>query len=73
MVQAARRNGARPVIIVDKELIPPEILKDSILLHLASAYIKERRNAEEKLRKEFKPHEISILIRLLSQIAEFKF
>jgi hypothetical protein len=35
--------------------------------------IKQRRNAEEKLRKELKPHEISILIRLLSQIAEFTF
>jgi hypothetical protein len=35
--------------------------------------IKERRNAEEKLRKELKPREILILIHLLSQIAEFKF
>lgn len=35
--------------------------------------IQERRNAEEKLRKELKPREISILIRLLSQIAELKF
>jgi hypothetical protein len=35
--------------------------------------IQERRNAEEKLRKELKPREISTLIHLLSQIAEFKF
>jgi DNA-binding MarR family transcriptional regulator len=35
--------------------------------------IKERRNAEEKLRKTLKPAEIETLIRLLSQIAEFKF
>jgi hypothetical protein len=35
--------------------------------------IQGRRNAEEKLRKELKPREISTLIRLLSQIAEFKF
>ncbi len=35
--------------------------------------IKERRNAEEKLRKTLKPQEIATLIRLLNQIAEFTF
>jgi DNA-binding MarR family transcriptional regulator len=146
------------MIAIDNKLIPPEILKDSLLVHLASAYfsvtkqleqktrcsqtrgfimstlrggvalnqnqiakllgfdrtvvhraiktmihegllteekaatgralpvqltakgnkyrdslVKERRKAEERLRKELKPQEISALIRLLSQIAEFKF
>jgi DNA-binding MarR family transcriptional regulator len=35
--------------------------------------VKERRNAEEQLRKILKPQEIATLIRLLNQIAEFKF
>jgi DNA-binding MarR family transcriptional regulator len=35
--------------------------------------IKERRNAEEKLRKTLESQEIATLIRLLNQIAEFKF
>ncbi|MFY9805359.1 MAG: MarR family winged helix-turn-helix transcriptional regulator [Candidatus Acidiferrales bacterium] len=146
------------MIAIDKKLIPPEILKDSLLVHLASAYfsvskqleqktqcsqtrgfimstlrggaalnqnqiakllgfdrtvvhraiktmiheglltekkaatgrslpvqltakgnkyrenlVKERRNAEEKLRQSLKPKEISTLIRLLNQISEFKF
>ena len=146
------------MIVIDKKLIPPEILKDSLLVHLASAYfsvgkqleqktqcsetrgfimstlrggvalnpnqiakllgfdrtvvhraiktmireglltqkkaatgralpvrlsdkgnkyrdnlVKQRRDAEEKLRKTLKPEEIATLIRLLNQIAEFKF
>lgn len=146
------------MISVDNKLIPPEIVKDSLLVHLASAYysvskqleqktqcsqtrgfimstlrggaalnpnqiskllgfdrtvvhraiktmiregllaqkkaatgralpvqltargnkyranlVKERRNAEENLRKALKPEEIDTLIRLLNQIAEFKF
>jgi len=146
------------MIAIDRELIPPEILKDSLLVHLASAYfsvskqleqktrcsetrgfimstlrggvalnpnqiakllgfdrtvvhraiktmireglltqkkaatgralpvrlsdkgnkyrdnlVKQRRDAEEKLRKTLKPEEIATLIRLLNQIAEFKF
>lgn len=146
------------MITIDNKLIPPEILKDSLLVHLASAYysvgkqleqktqcsqtrgfimstlrggvalnpnqiskllgfdrtvvhraiktmiregllaqkkpatgralpvqltakghkyrdnlVKERRNAEENLRKTLKPEEIATLIRLLNQIAEFKF
>jgi DNA-binding MarR family transcriptional regulator len=35
--------------------------------------VKERRNAEEQLRKILKPQEIATLICLLNQIAEFKF
>jgi DNA-binding MarR family transcriptional regulator len=146
------------MIAIDRKLIPPEILKDSLLVHLASAYfsvgkqleqktqcsetrgfimstlrggvalnpnqiakllgfdrtvvhraiktmireglltqkkaatgralpvrlsdkgnkyrdnlVKQRRDAEEKLRKTLKPEEIATLIRLLNQIAEFKF
>lgn len=36
------------MIIVDKKLIPPEILKDSILLHLASAYFSVGKRLEQK-------------------------
>jgi DNA-binding MarR family transcriptional regulator len=146
------------MIAVDKKLIPPEILKDSVLVHLAAAYysvgkqleqktqcsqtrgfimstlrggatrnqnqiatllgfdrtvvhraiktmiqegllserraksgrallvqltakgnkyreylIKERRAAEEKLRKELTPGEIAMLLRLLKEVAEVKF
>ena len=146
------------MIIVEKKLIPEEILRDSILLHLAAAYfsigkrleqktqcpqtrgfvmstlrggvalnqnqiatrlgiertvvhrsikamvkdglvsekkaksgrallvqltakgnkyreflIKERRAAEEKLRKEFTPEEIAALLRLLKVVAELEF
>jgi len=146
------------MIIVDKKLIPREILKDSVLLHLASAYfsigkrlekktkcsqtrgfilstlrggaalnqnqiatllgfdrtvvhraiktmihegllserkadrgrallvqltakgnkyreglIKERRAAEDKMRKEFTPVQVSTLIRLLKRVAELEF
>jgi DNA-binding MarR family transcriptional regulator len=35
--------------------------------------VKQRRDAEEKFRKTLKPQEIATLIRLLNQIAEFKF
>jgi len=146
------------MIVVEKKLIPPEVLKDSVLVHLAAAYysvgkqleqktqcsqtrgfilstlrdgavrnqnqiatllgfdrtvvhraiktmiqegllterkaesgrallvqitakgnkyreflIKERRAAEEKLRKELPPGEIATLLRLLKVIAEVKF
>ncbi len=146
------------MVTIDKKLIPPEILKDSVLVHLASAYysvseqlqqktqcsetrgfimstlrggaarnpnqiakllgfdrtvvhraiktmiregllaqkkdptgralpvhltakgnkyrdalVKERRQAEENLRKSLNPEEIATLIRLLNQISEFKF
>ena len=37
------------------------------------ALVKERRQAEENLRKSLNPEEIATLIRLLNQISEFKF
>lgn len=52
----------------------------ALLVHLTakgSAYresqIKERRAADEKLRKKFKPTEISTLLRLLPEIASLEF
>jgi DNA-binding MarR family transcriptional regulator len=158
MAQAPGSDGENHMIAVDKKLIPPEILKESVLVHLAAAYysvgkqleqktqcsqtrgfimstlrggatrnqnqiamllgfdrtvvhraiktmiqegllserkaesgrallvqltakgnkyreylIKERRAAEEKLRKELTPGEIDTLLRLLKVIAEVKF
>ena len=158
MAKAAGSHGEIPMIVVEKKLIPPEVLKDSVLVHLAAAYysvgkqleqktqcsqtrgfilstlrdgavrnqnqiatllgfdrtvvhraiktmiqegllterkaesgrallvqitakgnkyreflIKERRAAEEKLRKELPPGEIATLLRLLKVIAEVKF
>jgi DNA-binding MarR family transcriptional regulator len=158
VAKAAGGHGEISVIVVEKKLIPPEILKDSVLVHLAAAYysvgkqleqktqcsqtrgfilstlrggavlnqnqianllgfdrtvvhrsiktmiqegllserkaesgrallvkltakgnkyreslIKERRAAEEKVRKELLPNEIAALLRLLKVIAEVKF
>jgi DNA-binding MarR family transcriptional regulator len=158
MAKAAGSHGEILMIIVEKQLIPPEIMQDSVLVHLASAYysvgkqleqktqcsqtrgfilstlrggasrnqnqiatllgfdrtvvhraiktmiqegllserkavsgralivqltakgnkyreflIKERRAAEEKLRKDLLPNEIATLLRLLKVIAEVKF
>jgi len=36
------------MIIVEKELIPPEILKDSVLVHLAAAYYSVGKQLEQK-------------------------
>jgi DNA-binding MarR family transcriptional regulator len=36
------------MIIVEKKLIPPEILKDSILVHLAAAYYSVGKQLEQK-------------------------
>jgi DNA-binding MarR family transcriptional regulator len=38
------------VTIIEKKLIPPEILKDSVLLHLASAYFSISKRMEQKTR-----------------------
>src|SRR5713226_3136744 len=158
MAKAVGGHGENTMIIVEKKLIPQEILSDSILVHLAAAYysvgkqleqktqcsqtrgfilstlrggasrnqneiatllgfdrtvvhraiktmiqegllserkaksgrallvqltakgnkyreylIKERRAAEEKLRKELTPDEIAAMLRLLKAIAEVKF
>ena len=48
MAQAARGNGDGPMIAVDKELIPQEILKDSVLVHLAEAYFSVAKRLEQK-------------------------
>ena len=36
------------MIVVEKKLIPPEILKDSVLLHLAAAYFSIGKQLEQK-------------------------
>ena len=36
------------MIAIDKRLIPPEILKDSVLVHLASAYFSVSKHLEQK-------------------------
>jgi len=38
------------MIIVDKKLIPPEILHDSVLVHLAAAYYSVGKQLEQKTR-----------------------
>jgi len=38
------------VTMVEKKLIPPEILKDSVLLHLAAAYFSISKRMEQKTR-----------------------
>ncbi len=37
-----------PSLVVDKKLIPQEILKDSVILHLASAYFSIGKRLEQK-------------------------
>lgn len=48
MEKAAGGHGEIPVIIVEKKLIPPEILKDSVLVHLAAAYYSLGKQLEQK-------------------------
>ena len=52
MAQTARCHGAismsAPNLAVDKRLIPQEILKDSVILHLASAYFAVGKRLEQK-------------------------
>src|SRR5271155_5062897 len=50
MAAAAGKYGERPVTIIDKKLIPPEILKDSVLVHLAAAYFSISKRMEQKTR-----------------------
>jgi len=45
---AAQRDRKGSMITVDKKLIPEEILKDSILLHLAAAYFSIGKRLEQK-------------------------
>ena len=48
MAQAPGHDGDIPVIAVEKKLIPPEILQDSVLLHLALAYFSVGKRLEQK-------------------------
>jgi DNA-binding MarR family transcriptional regulator len=48
MAKAAGGHGGIPVILVEKKLIPPEILKDSVLVHLAAAYFSVGKQLERK-------------------------
>ena len=48
MAQAARCDGTDSMIIVEKKLIPEEILKDSVLLHMAAAYFAIGKRLEQK-------------------------
>ena len=48
MAKAAGDHGEIPMIIVEKKLIPPEILKDSVLVHLAAAYYSVGKQLEQK-------------------------
>jgi DNA-binding MarR family transcriptional regulator len=48
VAEAARSDGDFFMIIVEKKLIPAEILKDSVLLHLAAAYFSVGRALEQK-------------------------
>ncbi len=48
MAKAAGGHGEIPMIIVEKKLIPPEILKESVLVHLAAAYYSVAKQLEQK-------------------------
>jgi DNA-binding MarR family transcriptional regulator len=48
MAEAARCDGDCPVIIVEKKPIPADILKDSVLVHLAAAYFSVGKQLERK-------------------------
>ena len=48
MAATAGKHSERPVTIIEKKIIPPEILKDSVLLHLAAAYFSISKRMEQK-------------------------
>lgn len=48
MAQAAGGHGKIPMIIVEKKLIPPEMMQDSVLVHLAAAYYSVGKQLEQK-------------------------
>jgi DNA-binding MarR family transcriptional regulator len=50
MASAAGEYGDSSVTIIEKKLIAPEILKDSVLLHLAGAYFSIGKRMEQKTR-----------------------
>ena len=48
MAAAAGNDGDDPMISIDKKLIPEEILKDSVLVHVAAAYFSVSKQLERK-------------------------
>ena len=48
MAAAAGNDGDDPMISIDKKLIPEEILKDSVLVHMAAAYFSVSKQLERK-------------------------
>src|SRR5258708_39549008 len=48
MAKAVGGHREIPMIVVEKKLIPPEILKDSVLVHLAAAYYSVGKQLERK-------------------------
>ena len=48
MAKTAGGHGEILMIIVEKKLIPPEILKNSVLVHLAAAYYSVGKQLEQK-------------------------
>jgi DNA-binding MarR family transcriptional regulator len=50
VAKTAGSDGENHMITVDKKLIPPEILKDSVLVHLAAAYYSVGKQLEQKTR-----------------------
>jgi DNA-binding MarR family transcriptional regulator len=48
MAAAAGNNGDSPMIAVDKKMIPDEILKDSLLVHIAAAYFSVSKQLERR-------------------------
>jgi len=45
---AAGNNGDSPMIAVDRKMIPDEILKDSVLVHIAAAYFSVSKQLERR-------------------------
>jgi DNA-binding MarR family transcriptional regulator len=48
MAAAGGNNGDGPMIAVDKKMIPEEILKDSVLVHIAAAYFSVSKQLERR-------------------------
>jgi DNA-binding MarR family transcriptional regulator len=48
MAKTVGGHGEIPMIVVEKKLIPREILKDSVLVHLAAAYYSVGKQLERK-------------------------
>jgi DNA-binding MarR family transcriptional regulator len=45
---AVGNNGDSPMIAVDRKMIPDEILKDSVLVHIAAAYFSVSKQLERR-------------------------